>query len=249
MYQIFGYIGIIISSYFVVRFILDFRRYRKKISDIVLTPTSAIERLLEYKEEKEKIVEVKGKLGTTQTVMSPYTNTECAYYQSIEIEKQQKTFYRGYGENRRPYSKVVFKVVSEETSTHPFYVEDDSGLITVDPEGFEVEGWVVLEEETPVENQHTAEDIRPASNADRTISKIKKEIVLVSDEEVYIIGELFVGEQSNFIGSDPFKNKTSLISVNEEYSIVRKYAAIAGRRLVAAVALIGLVVFLIKGLV
>jgi hypothetical protein len=249
MYQILGYLGIIISSYFVVRFILDFRRYRKKISDIVLTPTSEISELLDYRGEKEKIVEVKGMLGTTQTVVSPYTGTECAYYCSIELEKQQKMVYRGYGESRRAYPKVVYKTLSEEKSSHPFYVEDKTGLITVDPEGFELEGRVVLEEETPVETLSLMESIRPTSTEDRTISKIKKEIVLMPEERVYIIGELFVGEKSNFIGSDPFKNKTSLISVNEEYKIVRKYAGVAARRLLGAVALVVVVVVLIRSLV
>ncbi len=249
MYQFFGYLGVVISSYFIVRLILEFAKYRKKVTDILLTPTSDIEKLLEFKDKKERIVEVKGKVGTMETVVSPYTQTECAYYYSLEQEKVQKVFYKGQGENRKAYTKVVHRVVSEEKSPFPFYVEDETGLITIDPEGFELEGKVVFEEETPIETKSLEESVRPSEKEERTISKIKKEVVLLSDEKVYIIGELFLGEQSNFIGSDPFKNKTSLISINEEYSIVKKYAAMAFRRLAGVVLLIGVLVFLIRSLV
>ncbi|MDO9391765.1 MAG: GIDE domain-containing protein [bacterium] len=67
------------------------------------------------------LAEVQGKAAPYVWLKSPLTLTECLYYKFL-VEK-----YEQEGKNSR------WKVVNEGSSTHFFYVEDETGKILVDP--------------------------------------------------------------------------------------------------------------------
>lgn len=72
--------------------------------------------------------ELAGKvLAPKKTLVAPFSGKECAYYRCT-IEE-----YRRQGKSSR------WVIVHAKSSTQPFYLEDDTGKVLVDPEGAELD--------------------------------------------------------------------------------------------------------------
>ncbi len=105
----------------ILLFIQGFRNLREKRL-IENTPTSKIEGLA------MGLVEVFGKAKPFQEKIhkSPFTNTDCVYYR-YTIEE-----YRSSGKSGH------YVTIDEQRTSDPFFVQDETGKVLVNPEGAEI---------------------------------------------------------------------------------------------------------------
>jgi hypothetical protein len=195
---------------------------RKKIIDIVATPTSKIGSLLGARSNSGKIVEVKGKLvGEDEMLKSPFANRDCVYYHAIEKDKVREVYYAS-GRSGGKRSRIYYSVSSEYKSNQRFFIEDGSGRIPIDPEGAEIHGIKVFNTIEPVGGGESfgflSTMLEPCG--EKIIAVIKEETILPANRRVYVIGELFVGSKGPFIGGSPTKDKTFMVSVKSEEELI-----------------------------
>ncbi|PKL47695.1 MAG: hypothetical protein CVV42_12425 [Candidatus Riflebacteria bacterium HGW-Riflebacteria-2] len=194
---------------------------RRKIIDIIATPTSKISTLLNAKQNAGNVVEVKGKLVADNEVLkSPYANKDCVYYHSVEKNKIREVSQPSG--SRRKHVRVYLEVFSETKSDKRFFIEDNTGRIPIDPEGAEVDGMFVHKTIEPVGGGDSSgffgSMFEPCGS--KIIAVLKEEQILPANRNAYSIGELFVGSKGPFIGGSPAKDKTFFISLKTEEALV-----------------------------
>lgn len=194
---------------------------RKKIIDILNTPTSKISSLLGATKGSGKMVEIKGKIIANDEILrSPHTNRECVYYHSTEKDKIRK-IYQESGRHTKK-TRIYFNTTADLKSDRVFYIDDTTGRIAIDPEGAEVDGQVVLKKLEPVgmgeSSSWLGNMFEPCG--EKIIGTLKEEQILPPNRYAYVIGELFVGKKGPFLASTPTKDKTFLISLKSEESLV-----------------------------
>jgi len=194
---------------------------RQKIIDIIATPTSKIGTLLNAKKNAGNVVEVKGKLvGEDELLKSPYASKDCVYYHSTEKNKiREVTQSSG---SRGKSVRTYVETFSESKSDRRFFIEDETGRISIDPEGAEVDGMVVHKTIEPVGGGDSTgffgSMFEPCGS--KIIAVIKEEQILPANRKAYLIGELFVGSKGPFIGGSPAKDKTFFISLKTEEALI-----------------------------
>ena len=214
---IFGLVLISVAGYFFYRWYV----LRKKLIDIIATPTSKIGTLLNAKKNSGNIVEVKGKLVSDEDLLkSPYANRDCVYYHSTEKDKVREVSQPAG--SRHKSTRIYYSISSEVKSDKKFFIEDTTGRIAIDPEGAEVDGLVVHKTIEPVSGSESSgffgSMFEPCG--ERIVAVLKEEEILPASRQAYVIGELFVGSKGPFIGSSPAKDKTFFISLKTEESLV-----------------------------
>ncbi|MGM0601056.1 MAG: GIDE domain-containing protein [Candidatus Rifleibacteriota bacterium] len=195
----------------------NWKKQKKKLKHIVNTPTSKISSLLREKRNTGKMVEVKGKLVIEEPLLSPFTKRKCVFYHSTVVDEVRKV-YMSEGRKRQ---RIYHSTSTDERSNDIFFIEDDTGKIQVDPEGFEIDSRTVLnkKESKPGEKGLNFGTIfKPYG--EKIIAVITKEKILPVGQKAYAIGELFVSGSKIFIGSDPLKEKTCFISTKSEEFLV-----------------------------
>ncbi|HAE37488.1 MAG TPA: hypothetical protein DCG57_02480 [Candidatus Riflebacteria bacterium] len=194
---------------------------RKKLIDIIATPTSKIGTLLNAKKNSGNIVEVKGKLVTDADLLkSPFANRDCVYYHAVEKDKVREVSQPPG--SRSKSTTIYYSVSSDMKSDRQFFIEDNTGRIAIDPEGAEVDGQVVHKTIEPVGGGDSSgffgSMFEPCG--EKIIAVLKEEAILPVNRQAYVIGELFVGSKGPFISSSPAKDKTFFISLKTEEALV-----------------------------
>lgn len=205
---------------FAIYFFYRWYVLRKKIINIIATPTSKIGSLLNAKKNTGKIVEVKGKLvADEEPLKSPFASRDCVYYHSVEKDKVREI---SRGSRNSKQTRVYLSVSSDVKSDTKFYIEDNSGRILIDPEGAEVDGMVVHKTIEPVGGGGSTgffgSMFEPCGT--KIIAVVKEEEILPNNRNAYVIGELFVGKKGPFIGGSPAKDKTFFVSLKTEEDLV-----------------------------
>jgi len=206
-----------IAGYFFYRWYV----LRKKLIDIIATPTSKIGTLLNAKKNSGNIVEVKGKLVSDDELLkSPFASRDCVYFHAVEKDKV-RVISQGSGSRRRS-TRIYYSVSSDVKSDKQFYIEDNTGRIAIDPEGADVDGLVVHKTIEPVGGGDSSgffgSMFEPCG--EKIIAVLKEETILPANRQAYAIGELFVGSKGPFISSSPAKDKTFFISLKTEEALV-----------------------------
>jgi hypothetical protein len=123
-------------------------KLRRKVADIIATPTSSIASILDSPKTPGKVVEIKGAIvaGPESLLLSPFAGKECVFYCSIEKEKIREVTNSGRGRS----VSVYVRTADEKRSLPKFYVEDKTGKIAIDPDGMEIDGLRVFNSSEPV---------------------------------------------------------------------------------------------------
>jgi len=239
-----GWIICIPAVYYIDRW----RKLRKKLKDITGTQTSLIGSLLRSSRSTGRIVEVKGKLVANSEVLKSYfTESDCVFFHAVEKDKVREV-YKSKSSDLTNSSRIYYSISTDKKSEHTFYLEDSTGKILIDPEGAEVDGKVVLKSIEPTFGEENSSTFSSAFQpcGEKIIAVIKEEQILPLGEQAYVIGELFFGSNGPIIGSSPEKDKTFLISLKDEETLVKSgnselYQAIVFS-IVASVAGIALII-------
>ncbi|MDD3148890.1 MAG: GIDE domain-containing protein [Candidatus Riflebacteria bacterium] len=201
----------------------EWLKLRRKIKDILATPTSQIASLLNGPKTRQgQTVEVKGMVMPAGPILNaPYTDRDCVFYHSVKKDKV-KEVSRDLGGKTR--SHIRYNTVEELRSTDLFYVEDHTGKIAVDPAGLEIEGVRVMNTEKSCDGNPGAGFLgifRPPEG-DYYMAVLKEEHILPPKKRVYLIGQLFQGRQGPFIGAPVEKTTTAFLSVKTEETLVEE---------------------------
>jgi hypothetical protein len=201
----------------------EWYKLRRKINDMVKTPTSTIASILNAPKSQGRMVEIKGTIAAGDPMLhSPYTDRDCVFYHSVKKDKI-KDVSRDMGGKKR--SHIRYQTAEEFRSDKLFYVEDRTGKIAIDPLGLEIEGQQVLKTER-------ACDVRPGNSSfglfspppgDYYLAVIKEEHILPPKKRVYVIGELYHSKKEPFIGAPLEKTATALLSVKTEETIIEEH--------------------------
>lgn len=206
---------------FAVYFFYRWFNLRKKIVDILVTPTSKISSLLAAGKGSGKMVEIKGKIVAGEEIQkSPFTNRECVYYHSTEKDKI-RVIYQNSGRSQK-HTKIRYETSTDLKSDKIFYIDDTTGRIAIDPEGAEVDGQVVLKKLEPIGLSETSgwlgNMFEPCG--EKIVGVLKEEQILPANRRAYVIGELFVGKKGPFLASSPARDKTFMISLKSEEDLI-----------------------------
>ena len=142
-------------------------------------------------------VALRGAVHCGAPLTAPLSQQDCVYYKTriTERYKARRTI-RDRDGNRRQEWRNGSSVLSTDEVRSPFYLQDPSDRVRVEPEGFEIEGTVVVEQFEPVSgtDSHPASlkaELTPRHERDyRTLGYHYREEILALDTPVYILGNL-----------------------------------------------------------
>ena len=141
---------LIIGSLFVLialAFVIAYLVQRRKYGTIRATPTFSVEQLQALSDDLARrgeagslrfITEVKGRVGCDQPLVAELTETDCVYYRMKVEWEYEEIFYEEDGDKRREHKREEEEVLAERKETTPFWIEDATGRIAIDPEGAEL---------------------------------------------------------------------------------------------------------------
>src|SRR5215211_7826054 len=151
------------------------------------------------------LVEVKGMLRCEEPLTSEMAEKTCAYYSSTVTREYLRPDHdddNDVGSDRRS------EVIAQNVQFAPFVVEDDSGSVTVDAEGVEVDARQVVNRfDRNVGNEGTFSLGGMTVNlggGERTIGYRYTESILPVDEQVYVLG---TAQEGGTIGAPPSEAK------------------------------------------
>ncbi|MFC1662726.1 GIDE domain-containing protein [Patescibacteria group bacterium] len=195
--------------------LLIFLAKRKKQTHASLKQTQA---LTVDKVQPGQIVKIIGTVGSNQSLKTPFTQRDCVYY---EYELQRETVTQdNQGREQRRWEKT-----SSDKQSAPFYIQDSTGQLAVNPQG------------ANIEPQSLGEQIvRPGDELNNPVlkgvvnmlaghqNKVKEEALLVGGP-VYAYGYVG-GDQNNMVlqkGQGDF-----ILSYKSEKQVEKDLARTAG---------------------
>ncbi|MGF1536442.1 MAG: GIDE domain-containing protein [Elainellaceae cyanobacterium] len=111
----------------------------------------------------------------------------CVYCQTVVKEKYRETVTTTDSSGRRSRrSQRRTRVISRDVLHTPFYLEDSSGQVRIDPDRFDIEGVTVVQRFEPA----SPEDRRSRRAHSSTLGYHYHEDILPLGTTVYVIGEL-----------------------------------------------------------
>ncbi|MEO0408425.1 MAG: GIDE domain-containing protein [Cyanobacteria bacterium P01_A01_bin.135] len=144
-----------------------------------------------------------GKIDCPTPLTAPLSQQPCVYYRTRVTERYKALQTRRDRDgNRRRQWRKGSTVLSSDELRSPFSLQDESGQVAVDPEGFTVEGVGVVERFEPVADQGAADSFAPGiapsrkrltprrDRTYRTLGYHYREEILPLGATVYIIGDL-----------------------------------------------------------
>lgn len=140
------------------------------------------------------LAEVKGTLRCESPLTSEMANRSCAYYRDRVLEVRRQHSGGEHGGSRR-----VEKTLSDEVRSTPFFVEDATGGVLVNPEGAEVDAEVAVD-------RFEEADSGIFSNL---LGHRYVEGVLPVDAPVYVLG--VVGERRSIVAPHPDNGEARFI--------------------------------------
>lgn len=193
--MVFGVVALVLGIVLIV-FSL---RTRKKISKIEGTPTTTASELISLKgsgsstQGAERTVEVKGIIRCDKPLRSPILGKECVYFKSSEREKSEHIHYRYDSENRKHRTcETKYRTIRDETGESPFWCEDPTGRVLIEPAGAEIDGEKVLDRFEPVASTgHKTGFLNTFFGSDEGTKVLGRELaetVLPVGKQVYVLG-------------------------------------------------------------
>ena len=232
--------GVILLIYSVVRFI-QWRVVLGEIKTIAATETSTV---AELKEVIEAItsslgnadmfrqqVEVKGLIHCSEPMIAELSAKPCVYAKSLYEEKFEEIYTHKGKTNTRQNSVVL----ADNTRSVIFQLEDNTGSITINPVGANVEAIEVVNRYEPNKN---AEKL----GTKRNLGHQYNEWILPVGQRIYVLGEINISNDRVVIEKPLQEAYPFLITHRLEEQIVGAKRAKARRYLIDSI------VYLILGI-
>jgi len=228
-------IGVGVGLYF------GYRAQGKKLFQIKATQTFSsaelvqeamdVEEGLGEKGSYNKIVEVKGKVACTNPILSELSRKECVHYSMSIVRKWEEKYWETDSEGRRVQStRQGSDTVAHNERSIPFFVEDSTGRIKINPEGAEMVREKVFSQFKPGDISSGSISIGSFSisipsiisgSGRRTIGYEYEESIIPVDREIYVLGEA-VDSSGELTMQKPYDNKQKfIISIKSEEELKR----------------------------
>lgn len=233
---------LIIGSLFVfiaLAFVIAYLVQKRKYGTIRATPTFSVEQLQSLSDDLARrgeagslrfITEVKGRVGCDQPLIAELTETECVYYRMKVEWEYEEIFYEEEGDDRREHKREEEEVLAERKEAVPFWIEDATGRIAIDPEGAELIAKQTLsrtddDEGLPDEEIRMGRFVMEApwktSDEERRPKEYRfEEEAIPVGQEVYVLGEV-VDSDGALRMQKPMHGKF-IISTRREESLLRE---------------------------
>ncbi len=220
--------------------LLLFRRSQQgKLLEIRSTETLTAKELIEaakYVTERmgeagsfNRIAEIKGFVRCDQPITSELAQQPCVYYDMTVTREYEEDYWQTDSQSKRQVRRTrrASEPVAHNSQRIPFWVEDSTGRIKVNPEGADVDGVQVVDRfEQPRPSGGLvlsfggfSMDLGGFGGA-RTLGYRMRESVLPLDRKVYVLGE--VRDSSGELAVErPREKKRFLISLKSEEELVK----------------------------
>ncbi len=215
-YLLLGFVFLVLGGFLVFQWF----KVRRKIRNIIDTPTTPVGTLLKSQPTQGRIVEIKGRLVAGQNLLkAPYSGRDCVFYHSVTSDKLKEVYRNHKGQKR---SRITHNITEDIRSSELFYVEDRTGRIAIDPQGFEIEAQTVMNKERPTDHNSGKGlfGIFEPDYGNYCIAVIKEEKILPEKHPVYVIGELFYTPQGPFISASVDSKATAFLSLKTEETLL-----------------------------
>ncbi len=186
------------------------RSQKKKMEDMVSTETAKVEFLESLANSMEEGVgeghlqyaaEVKGKAVCSAPLRSEIAEVECVYYSATVKRKYEETYYeRDNDDNEVRKTRTSTETLSSNSQYVPFYVDDGTGQIKVEPGRAEFIPAKILSRfeshSDPggrIEIGHFSFDVPSGFDGDhdrRTLGYLFEETAIQPGRDVYVLGEV-----------------------------------------------------------
>ncbi|HEY1271362.1 MAG TPA: GIDE domain-containing protein [Terriglobales bacterium] len=146
-------------------------------------------------------VEVSGRVVGPYTLMAPLSEEECYYYRAVAVGKED-------GGERGDESKTV-----EETLCVPFFVDDGTGRLMVDPRGAEIDIPADLDEECSAESlpETWRGFLERRGLAPETCTRLREHCIKPG-ETLYVLGTLGEGQAPDLMEDRPPGSPAGILS-------------------------------------
>jgi hypothetical protein len=259
------YIGI---ALIVIGGILIFVRAstQKKLFEIKSTETFKAKDLVDLYESVKsdvgmggfsKIIEVKGMSKADNPLTSEIAKQPCVYY-SMTVTREYEETYQEKDANGNYVTKTrrAEDTISSNTQRIPFYVEDETGKVLVNPNGASIDAQQVVDKFEPGERQagsmlsfgaFSINISTPSVGRTRTLGYRFRESIIPLDRKLYVLGEATDTSGELAIQSPREKGKKFIVSMKSEEELVRGAESTIKWTLYAAIAcdVIGLILLVI----
>jgi len=188
-----------------------------------------------------KVLEVKGFIRSDNPLIAELSGQECVYY-SMKVTREYEEKYTAY-ENNRPVTRTRrgSEIISSNTQSVHFYVEDDTGKILVNPNDASIDGIKSVDRFEP----HTSNTgtLRfgnfslpiSISSGSRTLGYRYVEEIIPINRRVYVLGEASDSSGELMVQKPKDKKETFLISLRSEEEIIASTEKIVKLSLIGAI--------------
>jgi len=233
------------------------RSQQRKLREIAGTETSTVQGLLDaakYVAERlgeagsfSQMAELKGTIRCDSPLTSEIAGQSCAYYQMRVTREYEEEYWENDDRHgtRVRRTRRGSEQVAGNSQMVPFWLEDATGRILVNPEHAEIDTVKVVDRFEPAHDSGGHGVLRlggfhlevgiPLSGR-RTLGYHFEERVLPLDRRVYILGEVHDAPGQLVVERPKERGRSFIISLKSEEDLIRSTEATARHLLIGAVA-------------
>ncbi|MGI5834909.1 MAG: E3 ubiquitin ligase family protein [Chloroflexota bacterium] len=247
-------VGIVLLILGVVLFLMR-RSQQSKLMDIMGTKTSTsqeLQKAAEYVAERlgqqgsfKQIAEVKGVLKCDSPLRSEIAQEPCVYYSMTVTREYEETYWETDSKTKRRQRRTRrgSEVVSQNSQRIPFWVEDSTGSILVNPEGADIDAVQVIDK---FENNtggvitlggfsfDVGSLVGQFLSDSRTLGYRFRESILPIGRQIYVLGEA-ADTTGKIQVQKPSGKEKFIISLKSEEELIRSTKSAAQWMLIGAI--------------
>ena len=177
----------------------------------------------------DQVAEIKGLISCDQPLTSEITQKPCAYY-TMRVIREWEEGYSEYNSQAQEHERKTRRgseVMSQNTQMIPFWVRDQTGQISVNPAGAEIEAVQIIDEFRPEGPQTQGGAVTlgsfschfgmPHMSGDRqTLGYRFQESILALERNVYVLGVASDSSGELTLQSPREKGQRFIISLRSE---------------------------------
>jgi hypothetical protein len=239
---------------------------QKKLFEIKATETFKAKDLQELYESVKadvgpggfsKVLEIKGLSKSDNPLTSEIAKQQCVYYSMSVIREYEETYQeKDSNGNYVTKTRRAEDTISSNTQSIPFYVEDDTGKVLVNPNGASIDAQQVVDKFEPGERQAGASlsfgafsiTLSAPASPTRTLGYRFRESIIPLDRKLYVLGEATDTSGELAIQRPREKGKKFIVSMKSEEELVRSAESTIKWTLYAAIAcdVIGVILIIVS---
>jgi hypothetical protein len=232
------------------------RSQQSKLLEIGTTETSTAQELLDatkYVAERlgetgsfSRIVELKGMVKCDSPLISEIARQSCVYYEMKVTREYEEDHWETHGRGARTRgTRRRSEQVAGNSQRIPFWLEDATGRILVDPDRADIDSVKVVDRFEPAGNLGGRNvltfggfrfDVGIPLSGSRTLGYHFEERLLPLDRRVYVLGEARDVSGQLTVAKPLKKGKSFIISLKSEEDLIRSTGSRIRWLLVGAVA-------------